>query len=804
MSSDLPKPHLWYSTKEVIHALQLFLEAGDYLAGSLTYSIERFTMFNGPYVANNVANSSRLTHALQDHMTDLSIEEGSCKETATWAVKDAQIRNWILGADNTSAVWPWVVTNGIRDNPQQSKNGSVSSEDAEAQEGWIVISHITRVRGRFLVYICGLCGNLLRRLLWGLYGQPQRGKTLRTVMVQSGQYFSSVAMGHRVTGQQIAKGSKVRYKFSAHQLVVSFLDMPDPALSPLEPIVETLKGIVVLFVFVDDISKKQNRVSNSSTESEYRAIYDLVDLTRQVLSKYANQVYLDALNSFQQKKVNALASHSQKFIELIEDIDTLLASDDNFLLGTWLQSAKKLATSETEMRQNQNIVCGKACVTVYFISPGEIPDVFYIPPAISSEDLLKICIERLASDSTLLISCLFQTGCSRVGSGGVGSGDCLVVVLPKMTLSRAVSDMRRNRNFFRVRSLVRSFQEREMKARIIVFPLKGRSWCFSKSCLPALPTSDSILPPPTLKDLWTKISADRRSVPENAEVVVDFISDKMNRAWSNLQKAPDGTFKNKIHSRTNEAFSFARHSPQRMRFAEMVYDIPAISVFGVPYVHLPSEIFLKSISKDITKVEVHYPESITSHVEKYILFTAVDGKRICYFNSNALEHHLGDVSIFCLFVPTRTYHAICEARLLHQGSIIHKRNFYGSLTLLPFTAALAVLPLPNIPFFWILFRTYSNWKAFKGSERLLLLVSDCSKAWTSLAAHEKGRVASIDDSNAVNYLPGPPWVMLPSEELQKLLSTQDVKECVSNCIVLDICKQYDLNDKEVLKYKDVL
>lgn len=72
---------------------------------------------------------------------------------------------------------------------------------------------------------------------------------------------------------------------------------------------------------------------------------------RQVLSKLANQVYLDAINAFRRKDVKALNVHSQKFIQLIKDIDVLLASDDNFLLGTWLESAKLLAENPSEMRQ---------------------------------------------------------------------------------------------------------------------------------------------------------------------------------------------------------------------------------------------------------------------------------------------------------------------------------------------------------------------------------------------------------------------------------------------------------------------
>ncbi|XP_059651881.1 alpha-N-acetylglucosaminidase isoform X2 [Cornus florida] len=79
--------------------------------------------------------------------------------------------------------------------------------------------------------------------------------------------------------------------------------------------------------------------------------YDLVDLTRQVLSKLANQVYLDAVTAFQDKDAKALSSQSQKFLQLIKDTDKLLAADDSFLLGTWLESAKKLALNPSEMSQ---------------------------------------------------------------------------------------------------------------------------------------------------------------------------------------------------------------------------------------------------------------------------------------------------------------------------------------------------------------------------------------------------------------------------------------------------------------------
>lgn len=70
-----------------------------------------------------------------------------------------------------------------------------------------------------------------------------------------------------------------------------------------------------------------------------------------MLSKLANQVYLDAVTAFQQKDEKAFSLYSTKFLQLIKDIELLLASDDNYLLGTWLESAKKSAVNPSDRRQ---------------------------------------------------------------------------------------------------------------------------------------------------------------------------------------------------------------------------------------------------------------------------------------------------------------------------------------------------------------------------------------------------------------------------------------------------------------------
>ncbi|CAN1287239.1 Uncharacterized protein C23H3.12c [Linum perenne] len=273
-----------------------------------------------------------------------------------------------------------------------------------------------------------------------------------------------------------------------------------------------------------------------------------------------------------------------------------------------------------------------------------------------------------------------------------------------------------------------------MRARLLVFPLRGRNWCFSRSNDPSLshPSSSSNVPS-TVRDLWRNVSSSGSSAPQNAQLVVDFVANKMNRAWMGLEKSPDGTVKKKIHG-------FGVKLLQRVR---------------------PSEIFLKSISRDVTDVEIVYPVSL---------------------NARLVRRRLRHIAI--------------------RGVSIHKKYFYGSLTLLPLTSAFTVLPLPNIPFFWVLFRTYSHWRAMQGGEILLKLVSDSSCSEESDVQNDKQRQAENTDDNSQgkpHRSPGSPWVLQPSRELDEVMGRE---EDVNEAAISSICKSYGLNVKDVLKFKD--
>lgn len=82
--------------------------------------------------------------------------------------------------------------------------------------------------------------------------------------------------------------------------------------------------------------------------------YDLVDQTRQAFAKYANQLFLKVIEAYQLNDIVGVASLGQKFLDLVEDMDTLLACHDGFLLGPWLESAKKLAQDEEQEEQVLN------------------------------------------------------------------------------------------------------------------------------------------------------------------------------------------------------------------------------------------------------------------------------------------------------------------------------------------------------------------------------------------------------------------------------------------------------------------
>lgn len=78
--------------------------------------------------------------------------------------------------------------------------------------------------------------------------------------------------------------------------------------------------------------------------------YDLVDLTRQVLANYALPLQQQVATAFAQKDREAFQRYATEFLGLIEDMDQLLATRKDFLLGPWVHDARQWGTNEEEKR----------------------------------------------------------------------------------------------------------------------------------------------------------------------------------------------------------------------------------------------------------------------------------------------------------------------------------------------------------------------------------------------------------------------------------------------------------------------
>ncbi|HTJ48141.1 MAG TPA: alpha-N-acetylglucosaminidase [Cyclobacteriaceae bacterium] len=76
--------------------------------------------------------------------------------------------------------------------------------------------------------------------------------------------------------------------------------------------------------------------------------YDIVDVTRQVLANYALPLHHAIAEAYQKQDAKLFADRTKQFIKLIEDMDRLLATRNDFLLGRWLEDARRCGITNDE------------------------------------------------------------------------------------------------------------------------------------------------------------------------------------------------------------------------------------------------------------------------------------------------------------------------------------------------------------------------------------------------------------------------------------------------------------------------
>jgi len=93
-----------------------------------------------------------------------------------------------------------------------------------------------------------------------------------------------------------------------------------------------------LYACIDELSDSEG----------YR--YDIVDVTRQVLADYASVIQQKFAADYASGNLESFKVNADAFMSLIGDMDRLLATRDEFLLGNWLESAKAMGDTPEESK----------------------------------------------------------------------------------------------------------------------------------------------------------------------------------------------------------------------------------------------------------------------------------------------------------------------------------------------------------------------------------------------------------------------------------------------------------------------
>ena len=76
--------------------------------------------------------------------------------------------------------------------------------------------------------------------------------------------------------------------------------------------------------------------------------YDLVDVTRQVLADYASILQQNVASMYLSCDLTGFKTTSDEFLDLIDDMDKLLGTRSEFLLGKWLSDARSIGHTQQE------------------------------------------------------------------------------------------------------------------------------------------------------------------------------------------------------------------------------------------------------------------------------------------------------------------------------------------------------------------------------------------------------------------------------------------------------------------------
>ena len=72
----------------------------------------------------------------------------------------------------------------------------------------------------------------------------------------------------------------------------------------------------------------------------------MIDTTRQSLQLIFDVVYQKVVDNYKQGNQTDFNSYSKLLLDILDNMDDILSTNDNFLLGKWIDSARALGDTE--------------------------------------------------------------------------------------------------------------------------------------------------------------------------------------------------------------------------------------------------------------------------------------------------------------------------------------------------------------------------------------------------------------------------------------------------------------------------
>lgn len=94
-------------------------------------------------------------------------------------------------------------------------------------------------------------------------------------------------------------------------------------------------------------------------------LYDVANVLQQVLSNSAQEYHKKMASAFQSGDLKAFNNYADKFLAIIDDMESVTSTSEYFLLGRWVEQAKALAKNADDFTKDLYEINAKALITTW-------------------------------------------------------------------------------------------------------------------------------------------------------------------------------------------------------------------------------------------------------------------------------------------------------------------------------------------------------------------------------------------------------------------------------------------------------